>query len=284
MGLYKTYSPYLKNTKLLKIYTMKKNIFLAMLILIHLSIGAQENSNTDKQSTIKPTKNDFTVGVNFGRGSFISSGMSILDYDRNVSGEASTSTIDVNHNNLTNMIGAEGRYFLTNNIALTLSGGLKFSSTPASVSIPAVIDNVSNATILPAYNSVVSDKRLDVSYSLGALYFFNTKNERLMPYLGVSAAFQHATRTLFDPTVLSDGSVRDLGNRNLEIFGIGAQAVAGVDYYLTNSMYLGFSIKPLTFTSVNNSKYPAPGMYARKINNYTIASFVQPMLSFGFKL
>lgn len=263
---------------------MKKYIFLTLLLLASISIQAQDSIEIAviKEKSYKPTKKNFTVGINLGRGSFLSSGLGINNGSA-ISGEPSFSAVDVNNNSATNMIGAEVRYFLSKKWAITLAGGIVFSNTPSSLNIPAVIDNTGN-TLISGYDAVVADTRLDISYSLGALYFFDyKKNNRLMPYVGFLIPVNHANRSTYDPTINADNTT-NLGTSTVEIGAIGLQAVAGVDYFVTDNIYMGLSIKPVSFMYIKNSRYPAPGLFSRKINNTSISSFVQPMLRLGFKL
>jgi outer membrane protein W len=257
---------------------MKKYIFLTLLIIASMSSQAQDTIETAviKEIAYKPTKKQFTVGINLGRGTFISGG-SAMSFNNTVSGQPTYNSVDLNSNSAMNMIGAEVRYFLSSKWALSLSGGLAFSNTPASINIPAV-------GTLPAYDAVVEDIRLDISYSVGALYFFDyKKNNRLMPYLGFLVPVNHSNRSTFNPTVDANGTP-NLGAATVEVSGVGLQAVAGVDYFLTENIYFGLSIKPMSFMFINNTRYPAPGLFSRKVSNTSMSSFVQPLLRIGFKL
>lgn len=263
---------------------MKKYIILTFLILASLGINAQENDNSNEKEnkTYKPAKKDFTVSINLGRGSYLTTGLDIMQGNA-VSSSPSFSTVDGNNNNLTNMIGAEGRFFINNKWALSLSGGLVFSNTPATIGIPAVID-ANGVTIIPAYNSVVSDSRMDLNYALGALYFFENDNKRLAPYLGFLIPAHHSTRSMYDPSINAATGAVSLGAMHVEVNGIGLQAVAGVDYFITESIYFGISIKPISYMHISNARYPGPGLYSTKIRSNSVASFVQPVVSIGFKL
>ncbi|UAM96783.1 hypothetical protein K8354_10615 [Polaribacter litorisediminis] len=256
---------------------MKKYIFLTLLVIASMSLNAQDTIEMAviKEKSYKPTKKEFTVGINLGRGTFLSSG-SVMD-GASVSGQPTYNAVNLNGNDALNMIGAEVRYFLSTKWALSFSGGLAFSNTPASINIPAVGS-------FPAYDAVVEDIRFDVSYSVGALYFFDyKKNNRLMPYLGFLVPVNHSNRSTFDPSVGANGEL-SLGAATVEVSGVGLQAVAGIDYFLTENIYFGLSIKPVSFMYINNTRYPAPGLFSRKVSNTSISSFVQPLLRIGFKL
>jgi opacity protein-like surface antigen len=261
---------------------MKKNIFLTLLLIATLSLNAQDSTQVVvKEKSFKPIKKNFTFGINLGSSTYddglFMDGASFTTPA--VSGDPTKNNITISGGNpATNMIGAEARYFMSTKWALTLSGAIHYSNTPASLNIPAVGD-------FPAYNAVVSDESLQITYALGALYFFDyKKNDRLMPYLGFIIPATHSYRSQYDPTIEDDGSIRELGSRTVEATGVGFQAVAGIDYFLTENFYFGLSIKPASFIFVKDSKYPGPGLFSRKISSTSFSSFVEPQLRLGFKL
>lgn len=264
---------------------MKKNIFLTLLVFLSLAVTAQDNNTTNSDTkSYKPTKRGFTVGIQLGRGNFLNTGLNIFN-GNNVSGTPTLTPINTANNSAVNMVGIDARYFISNKWAVTFSGAMSYSETPANLAIPAVTDPTNGNVIIPGYSAVVSDSRVDYSYSVGALYFFNyKKNPRVLPYLGFTVPVSHARRSSYDPTISANGTPVDLGQSHVEVSGFGIQAVAGLDYYLSENFFLGASIKPVSFMSINNTRFPGPGLYSRKINNYNVSSFVQPMLTLGFKL
>lgn len=272
---------------------MKKNIILSFILAATVfttsSVYAQMDKDSKKSSHTKksyaPTKGMFTVAMNFGRGSFISSGVFAPSSNGNVNATPSFSTISTNGNDASNMIGAEGRYYLSDGFAVTLSGGATFSNVPSTLAIPAVVD-ATGTTVIPGYNAVVEDSRADVSVSVGAQWSFDVKSKKLFPYLGFAIPFNYARRSLYDPTVTfgnNGANIVDLGARHVNVNGVGLQAVAGVDYYFSNNFYLGASIKPVSFYYISNSRIPGPALPGLTSESYTISSFVQPLLSLGFK-
>ena len=273
---------------------MKKNIILSFILLASVYTtssvyGQKEDKDSKKSSkTMKsyaPVKGDFAVGINFGTGTFISTGL-VGANSYSVSGTPSMSTISTNYNSATNMIGAEGRYYITDGFAVTLSGVATFSSVPSALAIPAVLDPNTNAVIIPGYSAVVEDNRADLSFAVGAQWSFDVKSNKLFPYLGFAIPFNYARRSLYDPTITfgNNGAViTDLGASHINVNAIGLQAVAGVDYYFSDNLYLGASIKPASMYYITNSKVPGPGLPGLQTESLTISSFVQPLLSIGFK-
>src|SRR5699024_10365999 len=164
---------------------------------------------------------DISGAILFGRGNFLN-----LDYidvpeaaaynpGWSVPGSAPyANVVSTNKNTISNIVGAEVRYFLKENIALKLSGGAIMRKTPERINVPGGNNTTSggpggNATWIPSQEAVEGDKSLDANVNLGAEYHFSSKYSRLFPYAGVTLPFYYARRSLFDPTVVTypDGTI-----------------------------------------------------------------------------
>jgi len=278
---------------------MKKYLILSFILIITLSVNAQDK---DSKSTCKssdtcnvvkyaPEKGDFTVAMVFGRGAFLNGGLVVPSssnyYYNSVSGAAPyANDVDANNNSITNMVGAEGRYYVKDNFAITLSGGAILRNTPSQLAIPAVFD-INGTQIIPAYDAVVADERIDANVSIGAQWLFNTKNNKLFPYLGFALPFDYARRSLFDPTIVvdtnGDVNIVDLTARHVDITAFGIQAVAGVDYYFTKDVFFGFDIKPVSYNYAFSVKSPADGLIKLEADTNTVSFFAQFSFKLGFK-
>lgn len=275
---------------------MKKYLILSFILLISLtSVNAQSKDSksncksSDTCNVVKyaPEKGDFTAAMLFGRGAFLNGGLQVPSSNGSVSGIAPyANDVDANSNYISNMVGAEGRYYVTDKFALTLSGGAIFRNTPSQLAIPAVID-VNGNTIIQGYDAVIADERIDANATLGVQWLFNTKNDRLFPYVGVSLPFDYARRSLFDPTitVADNGNVNitDLTARHVDITAFGVQAVAGVDYYVAKDVFFGFEIKPVSYNYAFSVKSPADGMITLEADTNTTSFFAQFSFKLGFK-
>jgi len=267
---------------------MKKYIILCFILAITLtSINAQDRDSDyhhhykgdtcDDGPKFAPKAGDFTAAMVFGRGAYLNGGLVVPSSFNSVSGAAPyDNTTSTNDNSITNMVGAEGRYYATNRFAITLSGGAIWRNTPANLAIPAAGD-------IPAYQAVVADESIDATISVGAQWLFNTKNDRLFPYVGVALPFDYARRSLYDPTITENGTIVDLGPRHADITAFGIQAVAGVDYYVAKDVFLGFDIKPVSYTYAYNVKTPGPGLYTQEADTNTLSFFAQFSFKVGFK-
>ena len=241
-----------------------------------------------------PEAGDFSGAVLFGRGNFLNSGVGTIqtaNTNWTVSGQAPfNNTVDPNFNDVTNIVGAEMRYFLKSNIALKLSGGAILRNTPAIGNVPGFIDTGgSNAAWIPAYQAVVADNTSDINVNIGGEYHFATKYNRLSPYAGINVPVYYGRRSQYDPTINdqldpSDPNfIVDVGVRHVEQVGFGLQAIAGVDYYLMEGFYFGFEIKPISYVYAKNTKIPAPGLEPLYADNHSWTFFAQTFLKIGFR-
>jgi putative OmpA-OmpF-like porin len=278
---------------------MKKYLILCFILVVALgSVNAQDKDSKhtctvdcDHPVTFAPQKGDFTAAMVFGRGAYINGGLfvpsSISSYNSIVSGAAPyVNDVDANSNSITNMVGAEGRYYVKDNFAISFSGGAILRNTPSQLAIPAVLDGSGN-TIIQGYSAVVADERIDVNVSVGGQWLFTTKNNRLFPYVGFALPFDYARRSLYDPTVTvetnGDVTITDLGARHVEITAFGVQAIAGVDYYLAKDVFFGFDIKPVSYTYALSMKSPGPGLIKLEADTNTVSFFAQFSFKLGFK-
>lgn len=276
---------------------MKK---IAIVVLTLLTIGgcvfAQDNG-TGNSTGFSPSAGDMSVSLLFGRGNFLNAGLTVPGLPTagwTVPGTAPyANMVDPNENPVTNIVGAEVRYFVAANFALKLSGGAIMRNTPAQANVPGYIDTTTpNGTWIPAYAAVEADDRVDANANLGAEWHFATKYSRLYPYLGVTVPFYYSRRSMYNPTIIypdpndpdaDDQVTLDIGTRTAEIVGFGGQFVAGVDYYLMEGMYFGFELKPVSYVYAYSNKVAAPGLESAKADNSTLSFFSQTFIKVGFR-
>ncbi len=253
----------------------------AILIMI-ISLLSSQVIIAQSDSSYNPKKKSLTVSLLLGKGAYLDTG-SARDLGVNtVDGAAPYySTLDNNNNSLVNMVGLEGKYFITNKMAITFTGGVTYRNTPEQINIPGVV-STDGQVLVPSYSAVIGEDDIDVHVAPGVQWYFQLKRPRLLPYMGVSLPFDYSRTSVFDPTV--DPDTINYGIRHVELFGLGVQGVAGLDYYLTNDLFIGFDVKPLTFNYLVNNKKPRAGTLGRKAENYTFSFFSQYIFKIGFRL
>src|SRR5690606_6444763 len=117
-----------------------------------------------------PAAGDISGAILFGRGNFLN-----LDYfdvpeaagtypGWSIPGTAPyANVVSANSNTISNIVGAEVRYFLKDNIALKLSGGAIMRKTPERINIQGGVNTTSggagsNATWIPSQEAVEGDR------------------------------------------------------------------------------------------------------------------------------
>lgn len=255
---------------------MMRYILLAVLLLVSII-------DTNAQEKIGPEKGDFTGSLLLGRGRFLQAGLTVPSpVPQSVSGDAPyINTMSNNNNELTNMIGAELRYFVTDRISILMSGGAIIRHTPGMTNIPGVITS-SNASSIPEFESIVESNEVDLNLNLGGQYFFKTKYEKVHPYMGVTIPFYYAKRSQFDPAI-DGGNIVDISERSVSLLGVGAQATAGIDYYFGEAFFIGAEIKTVNYVFAKTEKFAGPGFGERSAQTSTVSFLSQPFIRIGFK-
>ena len=287
---------------------MKKNIILGFFLTIFTVVGMKAQDNYSQPTKAKheckdasccgsefaPKRGDFTAQMLFGRGAFINSGLKNYvpsSGTGSISGYAPVvNDVNSNDNNVSNMAGAEFRYYASNKFAIRFSGGAILRNSPYQVNIPTVYDTDGSTVLIPGYQHTDATEEAELQFSIGGEFLLKTKNDRLFPYVGFALPFDYARRSVFTPAEItydSNGnigvSVPDTGARHYEITAFSVQAVAGVDYYIAKDLFFGFDIKPLSYTYAYNVKSAAPELRNLDAENSTVSFFAQYSLKVGFK-
>lgn len=295
---------------------MKKYLILTIVLLAGLSLATYaQDENSGSEFGAKA--GDITGAILFGRGNFLEYGSvpSAPGSNSNwtVYGQAPfANTVSSDNNYFTNIIGGEVRYFITDRIAVNLSGGAiirnapdlqnvqYFYTNPYSTDlIPGNDPATSNQGWIPQYGSIVADNSIETNVNLGGEYHFpSPRFNRLFPYVGAAVNYYYSRRSQYDPSVYyssnyiygsggtggTDVLVYDIGVRSAIVKGIGAQAVAGIDLYLIPGVYVGLSTRPVSYLYTQNGKIPGPGLESLKAESHTWSFFAQTFVKVGFIL
>ncbi|MCG8580822.1 MAG: hypothetical protein MI866_12945 [Bacteroidales bacterium] len=255
---------------------MKKIILSFTIALMSCLAMAQEGFG--------PKAGDISVSLQLGKATDVSDNLQYIRKNQNLYQvyAPSNSAVSGSSNSLVNMIGIEGKYFLSNKWAVRLSGMGLINSTPAQQDIPGVPNPDNTGSDLP-YMSIpdIADVPSTSSYSFianaGADYYFNVGNNRLFPYAGAQLNFNYGQRKDF--TLQDD----DLGERVSETYGLGGSLVGGIDYYLAEGFFIGIEVRALSYMYSVNRIFPQPGMEGADADNHSTTIFSNPMFKIGFK-
>lgn len=271
---------------------MKKIITFSMILFGSLSLCGQTTIKDD-EINYTPQQGDISFAVLFGRGNFFASNLmapAAAEKDWTVAGTAPYADfVSANENSASNMVGVEVRYFLSSNIALKISGGAILRDTPSRMNIESSTNfaEENNQVWVPHYASVNSDEQMDANVNLGGAYHFGSRYERVSPYAGISVPFYYARRSAYNPSITTDANgepvMADIGYRHLEMIGLGAQVVAGVDFQLLQGLYIGAETKPASYVYAYSTKSPGPGLEHLRADSHTFSFLAQSYLKLGFR-
>lgn len=176
----------------------------------------------------------------------------------------------LNGNNLTNILGFEGKYFLSDCWDINLQFSMDINLTPKKDYVEG--DYTVEDMIIPAQKYINAQMTNNWYVGIGSNHYFKTSNPRIHPYLGASVGFQMARIETSEPytgdTYLDDDLITDeegniiedaedigglptqvyvSGSRAGQMFGIKAASVAGIEYSVAPGLILGFQFQPVAY-------------------------------------
>ena len=205
-----------------------------------------------------------------------------------------------NNNSLVNIIGLQGKYFLTDRWDVNLMFSMNIGVTPKKDFIEG--DNSVSDMQIPASKYVEGRVKNNWMVNIGSNYYFNTKNERINLYVGGLIGWQMGRIETMSPNTgetVSDGDAitddDDLNDAETlplqvyipstktgQIFGLRAAAVAGIEYSLGKGLVFGFELQPVAYRYDMIQIYPK-GVATYKVGHHNINLFAQPYLKLGFR-
>lgn len=200
----------------------------------------------------------------------------------------------LNDNSLTNIIGFEGKYFLSDCWDINLQFSMDINLTPKKdyVEGEATVSDM----IIPAQDYISARATNNWYVSVGSNRYFKVSNPRIHPYLGGSLGFQMARVETTEPytgETYDDGNdevgegglptqVYLSGSRAGQMFGIKAAGVAGIEYSLAPGLVLGFQFQPLAYRYDVIQICPK-GFDKYNASHHNVKIFDMPVLKLGIR-
>jgi len=223
-------------------------------------------------------------------------------------------TGSLNVNSLVNIAGIEARYFITNHIDINFSGAYNLNIQPHKNYVEgeyvglAVLGDLDYDDPLKTVNKVgigdiYSQKSIlgAVTHSLmtqlGADWYFNVRNPRINPYLGVFGQFKMARiesyypytgqQTTYDVDASSDLKYEDIetyrsANRAGQLFGFGGGLTFGVDFSIMEGLILGIEVAPICY-QYSLMQLELSGQDSYYAMNHNLSAFKYPQLKLGIR-
>lgn len=258
---------------------IKKLCTLLLLATLSAPLLAQTASSNGEGVIFAPQKGQWQVSMFLGGGNkfYNENTTYLLPRFTNTSGEVGLPNggslesgdlstylqIDgLNGNNLTNIIGFEGKYFLSDCWDINLQFSMDINLTPKKDYIEG--ETTVPDMIIPAQSYINAQATNNWYVGVGSNRYFKVSNPRIHPYLGAALGFQMARIETSEPytgETYADGEdegddevgsglptqVYLSGSRAGQMFGIKAAAVAGIEYSLAPGLVLGFQMQPVAY-------------------------------------
>ena len=236
-----------------------------------------------------------------------------------ISADLSTYAINIgslNLNDLTNIAGVQAKYFLTNHIDINLSAAYNVNMQPHKDYIegeyyslgelkgmlngydPTDIANIVGVGDTYASKAILGAVTHSLFTQLGADYYFDVKNPRVHPYLGLFGQFKMARvqayypytgqTTVYDvtddenPLQFEDIAMYRPDNRAGQLLGFGGGLLAGVEYSVAEGLILGIEVAPVAY-QYTLMHLMAQGQDDYYASNHNIRAFTFPQLKFGIR-
>ena len=245
------------------------------------------------------------IGTNYGLGNaYISGDLSTL--------LANTGSLNFTLKNFS--VGA--KYFITDHININLSGAYTLNIQPSKSFVEGDVFSLdkdhngrkTDPSWTPAdagVDNIYASKAIlgavanRLMVQLGSEYYFNTKNQRIFPYLGVFGQFKMARIESFYPYtgMVMDSDVHDssligdpayeevdlwLVNRGGQALGFGGGINFGIEYALAEGLFIGAEVAPVCYqyTLLHLQIAGQDPYYA---TNHNLRAFAYPQLTIGVR-
>ncbi len=256
-----------------------------------------------------------------------------------ISGDIASDVYNIgslNTNNLVNIVGLQGRYFISNRFDINFMGAYNVNMQPSKdfiegerYGLTSITEQIIEANHEDAYvcvgdvfahKAVLGSVVNSLMAQIGSNYYFNVKNSRINPYIGIFGQFKYArvratypaytgetvgdaagSVTTTDVTTNQDGSVttttttttvgtshtddistfRSFGRAG-QIIGIGGGIDFGVSYSLAPGLILSFEVAPVAY-QYTLMHLQIDGQQAYYTNNHNISAFKYPQVKLGMR-
>ena len=287
---------------------IKKLCTLLMLTILSAPLLAQTVGSESDGVLFAPKKGQWQVSVLLGGGNnfynektsyllpaFTNTGGSVGLPDK---GEASQGDLNrylnidgLNNNSLTNILGVEGKYFISDCWDINFQFAMNINLTPKKDYVEG--DGSVPDMVIPAQSYINAQATNNWYVSVGSNRYFKVNNPRIHPYLGSSLGFQMARIETTEPytgeTTTDPDSGEEVpvqlygsGSRAGQMFGIKAAGVAGIEYSLAPGLVLGFQFQPLAYRYDVIQLCPK-GFDKYNASHHNIKIFDMPVLKLGIR-
>lgn len=221
----------------------------------------------------------------------------------------------LNTNNLSNMIGVQARYFITNRIDINVMGSYNVNVQPGKDYVEGTVFGLANyntdgvnfdptsteydlGDIFP-HKAILASVTNSAIAQIGSNYYFTVANERINPYVGIygqvkwariKAAYPAYTGQTVTTDVAEGDAPEDImpielfreQNRAGQLLGFGGGIAAGVQYSIMPGLILGVEISPVLY-QYSLLHLQIDGQTPYYACNHNVSVFKYPQFKLGFR-
>lgn len=199
-----------------------------------------------------------------------------------------------NHNNLSNIVGLQAKYFITNHIDINLMASYDLNLQPSknyeegTTIYDPTIGEIDNDLFIPGQKAIQGVVTNKLNVRIGSNYYFNHRNPRVSTYLGIFGGFQMARIEAFYPyTGEYAGDDEELaiyraGSRAGQILAFQGGLVAGVAYSILPGLQFGFEVAPVAY-QYSLLHLQVSGLSPYYACNHDLKAFAFPQFKVGIR-
>lgn len=197
----------------------------------------------------------------------------------------------LNNNSLTNILGFEAKYFLSDCWDINMQFSMDINLTPSKDFVEG--ETMVEDMVIPSQKYINAQMTNNWFVSVGSNRYFKVSNPRIHPYLGASVGFQMARIETTEPYTgdyVYDEDIDEslpsqlylAGSRAGQAFGVKAAGVAGIEYSIAPGLVLGFQCQPLAYRYDVIQICPK-GFDKYNASHHNIKIFDMPVLKLGIR-
>ena len=188
-------------------------------------------------------------------------------------------------NAITNIIGAEIKYFISSQLAARFSGGGAMMSSPSADARDSYNESAKSGHFLQGWQRLEGCSTMKFYGDLGFGYYFSGKYEQVNSYVGLQGNVFYFLMEIFDGYGGLDDKgkvVSSLNFRSGEGYAPGGTFVSDLDYYLTGGLMPGM-VEGTVCSYIYNVKrvFHETGMEPQEACTHQTSFLSQPVIKLG---
>ncbi len=188
---------------------------------------------------------------------------------------------DLGSNSLLNMVGVQGRYFITSNLDVNLMFAANIAATPKKDYIEG--DNTISDMAIPASRAIEGRLKTNMTATIGANWHFSTKSDKISLYAGIAVGGQFGKIVTTRPYTDNDEvAILTPSTRAGRIWALQGSLVGGVEFLPIPCLALGIEVAPAAYQYSQLEVYPK-GYETYVAQHHDIKFFATPNLKIGFR-